>query len=398
MGAAESVCRFWLGGDCGIRSCRIPGRVFSGQGRDEAAAATAAADSASARLTVRALRLSMFMAVALPTMLFIVAAWIFYVQAFDDARLRVDREARIAQEHASKIMENNASMKRAVLDFVARMAPKKYSRMSASCTPNSWRWARAWNSCSRYGFWILPVRASRRTAFFLYRESTRRIASFSLASGKPPRRVYISEPLISRTTGEAFFDVSRRWDHDGKFAGVVTVSLYPTYFTEFYRGMALDSPGLMVMMVRSDGAVIARWPIVEPNESRLESNSALSKAMAAGDMQGRIEGVSSVDGEDRLNAFRRLERYPIYVLAGIDRDAIIAGWQRQLAVLAAFTFPISMALVYVAWVALRRTRRELAAQQSLQHEIEQSAHRKCDASCAEARSAGTIDRRRCARL
>ena len=46
----------------------------------------------------------------------------------------------------------------------------------------------------------------------------------------------------------------------------------------------------MVMMVRSDGAVIARWPIVEPNESRLESNSALSKAMAAGDMQGRIEG------------------------------------------------------------------------------------------------------------
>ena len=95
--------------------------------------------------------------------------------------------------------------------------------------------------------------------------------------------------------------------------------------------------------------------------------------MAAGDMQGRIEGVSSVDGEDRLNAFRRLERYPIYVVAGIDRDAIIAGWQRQLAVLAAFTFPISMALVYVAWVALRRTRRELAAQQSLQREIEQRA-------------------------
>ena len=155
----------------------------------------------------------MFMAVALPTMLFIVAAWIFYVQAFDDARLRVDREARIAQEQASKIMENNASMKRAVLDFVARMAPKKYSRTSASCTPNSWRWARAWNSCSRYGFWILPVRASRRTAFFLYRESTRRIASISLASGKPPG-VYISEPLISRTTGEAFFDVSRRWDHE----------------------------------------------------------------------------------------------------------------------------------------------------------------------------------------
>ncbi|MEO8186933.1 MAG: hypothetical protein ABI580_06165 [Burkholderiaceae bacterium] len=40
--------------------------------------------------------------------------------------------------------------------------------------------------------------------------------------------------------------------------------------------------------------------------------------------------------------------------------------------LAAFTFPISMALVYVVWVALRRTRRELAAQ-SLQREVELSA-------------------------
>ena len=160
----------------------------------------------------------------------------------------------------------------------------------------------------------------------------RRIAILFAGIRQGAAAVYISEPLISRSTGEAFFDVSRRWDHNGKFAGVVSVSLYPAYFTEFYRGMALDVPGLMVMMVRSDGAVIARWPTVPADKSRLESDSALLKAMAAGDVQGRIEGVSSVDGEDRLNAFRRLERYPIYVLAGIDRAAIIAGWQRQLAV------------------------------------------------------------------
>ncbi len=54
-----------------------------------------------------------------------VAAGVFYGQAFDDARLRVDREARIAQEHASKIMENNESMTRAVLDFLATMHPEE---------------------------------------------------------------------------------------------------------------------------------------------------------------------------------------------------------------------------------------------------------------------------------
>ncbi|MBC8119794.1 MAG: response regulator, partial [Burkholderiaceae bacterium] len=346
---------------------------FSGQGRDEAATATAAADSASTRLTVRSLRLSMGMALVLPTLLFMVAAWIFYGQALDDARLRVDREARIAQEHASKIMENNESITRAVLDFVAQMEPDQVAARERELhvklaalgsglqqVQSMWLLDAAGKALASNRFFPVPKIDASDRDYFRWHQAGR-------------GGIYISEPLISRTTGEAFFDVSRRWDRNGEFAGVVSVSLYPAYFTEFYRGMALDVPGLMVMMVRSDGAVIARWPAVPADKSWLGSDSTLSKAMAAGDVQGRIEGVSSVDGEDRLNAFRRLERYPLYVLAGIDRAAIVAEWQRQLAVLAAFTLPISMALVYVAWIALRRTRRELTAQQKLQHEIEQRA-------------------------
>ena len=347
---------------------------FSGQGRDEAAAATAAAaETASAQLTVRSLRLSMLMAVILPTLLFMVAAGIFYGQAFDDARLRVDREARIAQEHASKIMENNESMTRAVLDFVAKMEPEEVSTREPELHAKLVTLASSLQQvqsmalldsdgrllASNRVFPVPKIDASDREYFRWHQ------------AGRPG--LFISEALVSRTTGEPFFDVSHRWDHNGKFAGVVSISLYPAYFSEFYRGMAHDAPGLMVMMTRSDGAVIARWPELPLDKAQLDGNSALLKAMAAGDVQGRIEGVSSVDGEDRINAFRRLERYPIYVLAGVDREAIIAGWQRQLAVLAAFTFPISMALVYVVWVALRRTRRELAAQQSLQREVEQRA-------------------------
>ena len=347
---------------------------FSGQGRDEAAAATAAAtETASAQLTVRSLRLSMLMAVILPTLLFMVAAAIFYGQAFDDARLRVDREARIAQEHASKIMENNESMTRAVLDFLARMAPEDVSanerelhaRLAAlgSKLPQVQSMTlldAAGKAVASNRFFPVPKIDASDREYFRWHQS-----------GQPG--IYVSETLVSRTTGETFFDVSQRWNHNGIFAGVLSISLYPAYFNEFYRGMAHDAPGLMVMLTRSDGAVLARWPSVPPDKTRLGSDSALLKAMAHGEVQGRMEGASAVDGEDRINAFRRLERYPIYVQAGVDREAIIAGWQRQLAVLAAFTFPISMALVYVVWVALRRTRRELAAQQSLQREIEQRA-------------------------
>ena len=114
-------------------------------------------------------------------------------------------------------------------------------------------------------------------------------------------------------------------------------------------------------------------PRAPERKTGLDTDSALAIAMAAGEVQGSVEGVSTLDGKDRLSAFRRVDRYPLYVIAGIDRTAVVASWQRRLAVLAAFTFPISMALMYVVWIALRRTRRELLAQQSLAREVEQRA-------------------------
>ena len=54
-------------------------------------------------------------------------------------------------------------------------------------------------------------------------------------------------------------------------------------------------------------------------------------------------------------SFRKLERFPVYLAAGIPRDTILQAWQRRTALLAAFTFPTAMALIYIAWVALRRT-------------------------------------------
>ena len=238
---------------------------FSGQGRDEAAAATAAAaETASAQLTVRSLRLSMLMAVILPTLLFMVAAGIFYGQAFDDARLRVDREARIAQEHASKIMENNESMTRAVLDFVATMEPEEVSAREPELHAKLVTLASSLQQVQSMALLDSggTLLASNRLVPVPKVDASDREYFRWHQAGRPG--IFISEALVSRTTGEPFFDVSHRWDRNGKFAGVVSISLYPAYFSEFYRGMARDAPGLMVMMTRSDGAVLARWPALPP--------------------------------------------------------------------------------------------------------------------------------------
>ncbi len=63
----------------------------------------------------------------------------------------------------------------------------------------------------------------------------------------------------------------------------------------------------------------------------------------------------------------------MYVGAGVSRATILQAWQRRTALLAAFTFPTAMALIYIAWVALRRTQRELAAVRKLHEETEHRA-------------------------
>jgi signal transduction histidine kinase/ActR/RegA family two-component response regulator len=154
---------------------------------------------------------------------------------------------------------------------------------------------------------------------------------------------------------------------------VVWVSLRPEYFSEFYAELAEDEPDLIVNLFRSDGAILARRPAPPAPDARIPSASPVLAMIAQGRSEGRFDGPSTVDGTRRLLVFRKLERFPVYVAAGVPRETVLQAWQGRTALLAAFTFPTAMALIYIAWVALRRTRRELAAVRELHQEIEHRA-------------------------
>ena len=48
---------------------------------------------------------------------------------------------------------------------------------------------------------------------------------------------------------------------DGRFGGVVAVSLSPAFFREYYRSLAAENPTLArFALVRTDGAILADWP------------------------------------------------------------------------------------------------------------------------------------------
>lgn len=56
--------------------------------------------------------------------------------------------------------------------------------------------------------------------------------------------------------------------------------------------------------------------------------------------------------------FRRVGTLPAYVITGVSRTAMLTNWAKFVGVLAAILLPITFSLVYVTWVALRKTRTE----------------------------------------
>jgi signal transduction histidine kinase/CheY-like chemotaxis protein len=324
---------------------------------------------------VRWLRWSMVMAAALPTLFFAAAAYMTYRDAVADAWTRVDRSARVGVEQASKVLETNETIARHVLsalgDSTLAQARDRERQLHEQLTAivkdipqiqSVWVIGRDGRAVATNRFYPVP-----RDVDFSDREGLK----VYLAGGRGP---HIAAPAIGRLTKEPFFDLTARWDGpDGTLQGAVWVSLHPRYFSDFYAGLAEDEPELIVNLFRSDGVILARRPPSTAPDAHMSTSNAILKMIAQGRTEGRFDGPSTVDGERRLVSFRKLERFPVYVAAGVSRSTVLQGWQRRTALLAAFTFPTAMALIYIAWVALRRTRRELAAVRELHQEIEHRA-------------------------
>jgi two-component system, NtrC family, sensor kinase len=348
---------------------------FAGQASPIEAEADLRASQLGRPVAVRWLKWSMVLAAALPTLLFAVAAWSLYRNELVDARIRVDRATRIGVEHAAKVIETNEVIARHVLNLLgnstlaqARLRETELHEQLKIVTTGFEQIQSAWIVGADGG----TVATSRVYPAPSDVDFSDREGLQVHAAGVPGP--YVTEPRIGRVTGEPFFDVTTPWHGPGgAFQGAIWVSLHPSYFREFYQKLAADEPGLSVTLLRADGVLLARWPAEPMPGMRLPASSPVMQRIALGDEAGLVEGLSSVDAVERIGAFRKLDRLPVYVFAGVDRANVMGAWLPRVALLAAFTFPTAMALIYIAWVALRRTRREISALRELQHEIEQRA-------------------------
>jgi signal transduction histidine kinase len=322
----------------------------------------------SARLT--ALRLLPLLCVVLPLIAYVSVGSYRFRQLRVETEVRLDRALRIATEHALKVMDTSESLLSRVQDRA--VGPSTQLAQNEAALHAQLR-AMAQNKPQLQGIWIFGPEGRPLASSRLHPVPAVDIRDRDYFRHHQEWRggLYLSELLVARSTGEAIFDVSlRRAEPDGQFGGVLSVSLLAAYFERFHSDLAADEPGLAITMLRDDGVIFSRWPKLAATPRRLAPNSPVMSRIRQGMVAGTAHGVSSVDGRERLLAFRKVGDYPIYLGTGMDTLEIRKRWLDEMGWLAAFGLPPVVGLYLVARVALRRSREAIDAAERLHRETE----------------------------
>ena len=318
----------------------------------------------------RWLRAMVWGAALIPALLFASIGWWGYQKAFSDAHEEVLRADATALGHAERTFEMAAIVAGSVRDAVqgsdaalrAREAEIHRRLVDTAVALPAIAAISVWDAQGREiaSSRVYPVSRTESIADRSYFRQLR-VAD---------RGLMVSERLQGRESEQEFFSAAlRRSLPDGSFAGVVVVSLRAEYFQDFYQSIASEKGGLATFVLfKSDGSLLTRWPAPPTATDRLPAHSEVLPLVRAGAPQGLLFIRSSFDGVRRLVSFRRIDEQPIYVAAALGESAILAGWLRFVAQVAAVLVPTTCGLVFVSWVALKKTRREQAMLADLREE------------------------------
>ncbi|WP_254067471.1 sensor domain-containing diguanylate cyclase [Burkholderia sp. L27(2015)] len=140
---------------------------------------------------------------------------------------------------------------------------------------------------------------------------------------------HIGVPVISRSSGKWIIPVSRRINHaDGSFGGVALATIDVDFFKAFYDSLHIGHAGA-VALISDSGIMMVRRPFNDSLVGKSVANTELFRIYASQGAVGAAVITSAQDGVTRLNSYRRLKNYPLFVAAALSKNEILAEWWRD---------------------------------------------------------------------
>ncbi|MBF0324622.1 MAG: hypothetical protein HQL42_06060 [Alphaproteobacteria bacterium] len=140
----------------------------------------------------------------------------------------------------------------------------------------------------------------------------------------PNSTLFISKPVQGRTSGKWSIQLTRRLDRpDGGLAGVLVVSLDPSYLTEIYRSIDVGPNGAVALLGR-DGVIRAAISSGKPQIGGSVADQALTEQIFDSRV-GSIRAPGFLGETVRLLGYRTLTEAPMAVVVGRSIDGVLAS-------------------------------------------------------------------------
>ena len=309
---------------------------------------------------IRLLKLMMVASIVLPAVLFAFAAWVSYRNFEKVTDERIDRSLDILHEQALKVFQTLQRTFAEIDEVLRGMSDADIRANEARLHDRLAPIVKALPQLQgivvfdRNGFplvsaKLLPVPTDINfSARDYFKAQMQHDAGTYISTVHKPRMAGIDAYFFSMS--------QRRPSADGKFNGVISIAVQPSYFEDFYSRMAASEGGYFGM-ARADGDFLARYPLLKNRALKLDANSKLLVGIAEGLDRSIYWADSQLDHVDRRIGYRRVTGFPVYVLAGEERSAMIHEWLAYMSSHLIFGLPATAFLYAGLGLALRRTRR-----------------------------------------
>src|SRR5688500_9211086 len=179
----------------------------------------------------------------------------------------------------------------------------------------------------------------------------------------------VSRPAASRIGGDRFFAVARRRSSpDGKFDGLIAVSVNPSYFESFYAGL-MDTPQDAAGLARMDGVILVRHPRLAAEQPVIPPGAAFMREMREVRPAGNYIARSAGDRVERVHAYRKVGDYPVFASFQLSLAAVWTAWWLAMlpyVIACVLAMALMMAAIGLATQYARRTAAEARTQEAEQ--------------------------------
>jgi len=164
----------------------------------------------------------------------------------------------------------------------------------------------------------------------------------------------VVNPVHSRVTGTWTTIFARKLvGPKGEFLGMISRGVEPARFEAFFASLPLG-PDAAISMFHEDGTMIARYPHIESMIGRNFSNGPLFEGVLKRAKYGSLMMTSPVTGQQQLGSVRKLEDFPIVIIATKTVNAALADWYDQTRSLVLIALGASIAVSLIVLFIVRR--------------------------------------------